>query len=148
MLDEDTIHTPLTWDLTAYEWRALIASPYCYNLTATQKHIVTVISFYGKKYGEDIFPSQREIAFRAGVSVTYVNKTAIDAASKGWLIREMTPSGGARVSTQYYLAIPVGVHDHTAFLKRRFWLPPYKYELLQENEGLKLVKRHADVRRS
>ncbi len=84
---------------------------------------------YGKKRGDDIFPSQRQIAFHSGVSLTYVNETMQQAEKDGWIIRYMMPIGGGQKRTAYQLAIPLGISDATTFLKSRFWLPPFKFIL-------------------
>ena len=128
MDDQETIYTPLSWDRTALEWRAMIRSPYC-DLTPTQKHVLCVMCSYGKKRGEDIFPSQRQIALHSGVSLTYVNKTMRQAEKDGWIIRIMLPLGGSQVRTVYQLAIPLGVNDATTFMKASFWLPPFRFKL-------------------
>ena len=141
MDQEETIFTPVPWDRTAMKWRRLVCSPFC-ELTATQKLILITTCLFGKKWGEDIFPSQRAIAYRAGVSVTYVNTTMKLAEKRGWIIRYMFPMGTNRCHTVYNLSIPAGVQDAAAFVtKARFWLPPYKYELERDEHTVKLVKR-------
>ncbi len=72
---EETCFTPVPWDRTAMEWRKLIGSPFC-NLPSGHKHVLTTLSRWGKKYGEDIFPSQREQAFRVNAG----RKLLIDGA--------------------------------------------------------------------
>jgi len=139
--DSENCFTPMSWDRTAYEWRAMLASPYCYNLTATQKHILVAMCWYGKKHGEDIFPSQKEISFRAGSSLTYVNATMQDAERKGWIIRDKISIYGGRARTLYHLTLPLGIFDATAMMKARFWLPPYKYEIEEQNDSVRLVPR-------
>jgi len=96
---------------------------------------------FGKKFGEDIFPSQREIAFRAGVSTSYVNQTVQMAEKTGWIIRNMIPYAGVRSHTLYELSIPVGVHDATSLMRKRFWLPPYKHILVEKNDSVFLMPR-------
>ena len=96
---------------------------------------------YGKKWGEDIFPSQREIEFRAGVCKTTVNNTMQVAESQGWIIRHFSSSGRGYKRTTYELEIPTGLADATTFLKLRFWLPPYKYILERDEDRFTLVKR-------
>ena len=138
--DNETAFTPIPWDRTAMEWRHLIHSPFC-PLTPAQKAVLTSMCLYGKKWGEDIFPSQREIAFRAGVSVTCVNDTMKTAERDGWVIRHMVGTGQGYKRTVYELAIPAGIHDATALLKAKFWQPPYKYELVRNKSGFSLVLR-------
>ena len=79
------------------EWRQLIRSPYC-DLTPTQKLVLICMCDYGKRYGEDIFPSLREIAYRAQVSKTCVHETVVLAEQKGWIIRIFMQLGGGRKS--------------------------------------------------
>ena len=122
------------------EWRDLIASPFC-DLTSAQKLILIAMCLYGKKWGEDIFPSQREIAFRAGVTKGWVNQTMQKAENEGWIIRHMLGNGRGYKRTTYQLAIPAGIYDLTASLKRRFWQPPYKYALVRHDDRFTLEKR-------
>lgn len=145
--DSENCYTPLRWEYTAMEWRHFIRSPYC-DLTATQKLVLICMADYGKRYGEDIFPSQREIAFRSQVSKTCVNQTMQLAEKQGWIIRLFVNLGGGRQRTIYELAIPLGISDATTILKRRFWQPPYRYEIdrviyenAPEKDTVKLVRR-------
>lgn len=145
--ESDNCYTPLRWEYTAMEWRHLIRSPYC-DLTPAQKIVLSCMCDYGKRNGEDIFPSQREIAYRAQVSTTWVHETMKKAEQQGWIIRIFMQLGGGRKRTVYQLAIPLGVSDATAFLKKRFWQPPYqwgleheKYANAPENDTVKLVRR-------
>ncbi len=147
MNDEETCFTPVPWDRTAMEWRKLIGSPFCY-LPPGHKHVLTTLARYGDKWGEDIFPSQREIAFRSQVSKTCVNQTMQLAEKQGWIIRLFVNLGGGRQRTIYELAIPLGISDATTILKRRFWQPPYRYEIdrviyenAPEKDTVKLVRR-------
>jgi hypothetical protein len=138
MSEDETIYTPVPWDRTSMEWRYLIGSPYC-NLTPTQKHVLTVMCYYGKKWGDDIFPSQRSIAFRAGVCVTTANNTMKVAEQRGWIIRHMVGNGRGYRRTTYELSVPAGIADRTAFMKQRYWLPPYKYEVTWHDDQITLV---------
>ena len=145
--DSDNCYTPLRWEYTAMEWRHLIRSPYC-DLTPAQKLVLICLADYGKRYGEDIYPSQRELAFRAQVSKTCVNQTMKIAEQQGWIIRFFMQLGGGRKRTIYTLAIPLGVSDATTFLKKRYWQPPYRWNLERvihenapEKDTVKLVRR-------
>jgi hypothetical protein len=138
--DDETAFSPIRWERTAMEWRDLILSRFC-DLTPAQKVVLVNMCLYGKKWGEDIFPSQREIAFRAGVSPQCVNNTMKTAEREGWIIRHMLGTGQGFKRTVYELAIPAGIHDATAMLKARFWQPPYKYELDRNETGFSLVPR-------
>jgi hypothetical protein len=135
----ETIHSPVPWSRTAMEWRQLIGSPYC-DMTGTEKHVLTTMCRYGKKYGEDIFPSQRAVSFRSGVSLTYVSKIMKKAENLGWIMRSMIAVGHGRVRTQYKLSMPVGVEDASMFMKTRFWLPPYEYELQRTGGSIEMIK--------
>ncbi len=139
MTEEETICTPVPWELSAMEWRKVIGSPFC-DLTPTQKHVLTVMCRFGKKWGEDIFPSQRAIEFRAGVSLRCVNKTMQVAEKHGWIIRYMSSNGRGYRRTSYQLAIPVGIADATAFMKSKFWEPPYQYEIVRHEDRITVIK--------
>ncbi len=123
------------------EWRNVIGSPFC-DLTPTQKHVLTVMCRYGKKWGDDIFPSQRAIAIRAGVSLRCVNRTMQVAEKLGWIIRFMSSNGRGYPHTTYKLAIPAGVANVTALMKAKFWDPPYKYEIVRHEDKITVVKLH------
>jgi hypothetical protein len=138
--DDETAFTPIRWERTAMEWRDLIVSPFC-DLTPAQKLVLIAMCLYGKKWGDDIFPAQREIAFRAGVSPQCVNGTMKTAEREGWIIRHMKSNGQGYKRTVYELAIPAGIHDATALLKARFWQPPYKYKLVKHKTGFSLAPR-------
>ena len=137
--DSDTCFTPIPWEMSAMEWRKVIGSPYC-DLTPTQKHVLTVMCRFGKKWGEDIFPSQRAIEFRAGVSLRCVNETMQTAEKQGWLIRNMSSNRRGWRHTTYQLAIPTYLADATAFMKAKFWEPPYKYEIVRHEDQITVTK--------
>ena len=139
MDSEETIYTPVPWDRNAMEWRRLIGSPYC-DLSPTQKHVLTVMCRFGKKYGEDIFPAQRTIEFRAGVCLDTVNKTMQRAEREGWIIRHMRGNGQGYRRTVYQLAIPAGIADATACMKAKFFDPPYKYDMVRHEDRIELVR--------
>ena len=139
MDSEETIYTPVPWDRNAMEWRRLIGSPYC-DLSPTQKHVLTVMCRYGKKYGEDIFPTQRTIAFRAGTCTQTVTDTMKRAERDGWIIRHMRGTGHGYRNTVYQLAIPAGIADATACMKAKFFDPPYKYEMVRHEDRIELVR--------
>ncbi|MCH9025500.1 MAG: helix-turn-helix domain-containing protein [Proteobacteria bacterium] len=123
------------------DWRKLIGSPYC-NLPSGQKHILTVMARYGDKCGDSIYPSQREIAFRAGVSQRTVANAMQRAEHEGWIIRhsEFGHQGYKRHS--YELAVPEGVLNAVELmLKTRFWEPPYTHKLARQSARVFLVER-------
>ena len=140
MASEETNFTPVHWDGSSMEWRKIIGSPFC-SLPPSRKHILTTMARYGDTWGDDIFPSQREIAFRAGVTPKTVNKSMQEAEAVGWIIRrELAARGGYKRHT-YELTVPVGVIDFTACMKRKFWEPPYKYKSLRCNGAMIFEER-------
>ena len=137
----DGLCTPVPWDHTGMDWRKLIGSPYC-DLPSGQKHILTVMARYGDKCGDSIYPSQREIAFRAGVSQRTVANAMRRAENEGWIIRhsEFGHQGYKRHS--YELAVPEGVLNAVELmLKSRFWEPPYTHKLVRQSAKVFLDKR-------
>ena len=133
--------TPVPWEHTGMDWRKLIGSPYC-DLPCGQKHILTVMARYGDKCGHSIYPSQREIAFRAGVSQRTVANAMRRAENEGWIIRhsEFGHQGYKRHS--YELAVPEGVLNAVELmLKTRFWEPPYTHKLVRQSAKVFLDKR-------
>ena len=119
-------------------WRKMIGSPFC-DLTPTQKHVLTQTARYGDKWGDDIFPSQREIALRAGVSLKCVCECMQRAEREGWLIRYMDNGGRGYKRTTYELSIPFDVDELTMFLKAKFWEPPFKYKIDVVDNNKQLV---------
>ena len=108
------------------DWRKIIGSPFC-ALRPTHKHILTTLARYGDKWGDSIFPSQRELAYRAGVTSKCVNHALQEAARVGWIIRHEERAWRGYKRHVYELTIPAGVVDYTMCLKKKFWEPPYKY---------------------
>ena len=138
--ESDDCFTAVYWEGTAMEWRNIIGSPFC-PLRPGPKLVLTTLARYGDAMGNDIFPSQREIAFRAGVTSKTVNKSLIRAEKEGWIIRyEQGSRRGYRRHT-YELCIPAGIFDRTTFLKKQFWKPPYEYRILIQNGEYILEKR-------
>lgn len=138
-LDGDCF-TPIRWDGSAMDWRKIIGSPYC-DLRSGQKHVLTTMARYGDKWGDNIYPSQREIATRARVSPKCVNQVMKRAEKEGWIIRHFVGGGRGYKRTTYGLAIPAGVADATALLKKKFWDPPYRYTLARQDGKVFLVER-------
>ncbi len=138
--DSDNCFTPICWEGTSMEWRNIISSPFC-PLRPSTKHVLTTLARYGDKMCNDIFPSQREIAFRAGVTPKCVNASAQLAEKEGWIIRY--EQGGRRGYKRhtYELCIPAGVFDRTTFLKRQFWKPKYKYRIVKRDNEYILDER-------
>jgi len=136
----DDLYEPLPWD-DAIEWRRIIGSPFC-PLPIGTKWVLTVLSRYGDKDGQNIFPSQRELAYRAGVSPKTVNKTLQLAEKEGWIIRTQKdrPNGRGYKSHSYTLAVPGFVADY-AIGRHNFWLPKYTEKLVIEGGSVIVVKR-------
>ncbi len=138
--DSDNCFTPVCWEGTAMEWRNIIGSPFC-PLRLGPKHVLTTLARYGDAMCNDIFPSQREIAFRAGVTPKCVNTSLKRAEKEGWIIRyEQGSRRGYRRHT-HELCIPAGVFDRTTHLKKQFWKPPYDYRIVIQNDEYILEER-------
>jgi len=135
----ETFSTPISWDRSAMEWRKMIGSPFC-DLTPTQKHILTQTARYGDKWGDDIYPSQRQIALRAGVSTKCVCQTMKRAEAEGWMFRYMLSGGQGYKRTTYELAVPAGVMNVTVNLKNKFWEPPFKYKLVTNGDEKTIIE--------
>ena len=136
----ETILTPVRWEGSSMEWRKVIGSPFC-DLPPGNKHVLTTMARYGDKWGDDIFPSQREIAFRAGVTPKCVNQVMQRAAREGWIIRYFPGGGRGYRRTTYSLSVPTGVFIATMHLKTKFWEPPFEYSLERQDDKVSLVKR-------
>ena len=122
------------------EWRHIIGSPFC-PLRPSTKHILTTLARYGDKMCNDIFPSQREIAFRAGVTTKCVWNSMKLAEKDGWIVRnEMGSRRGYKRHT-YELCIPAGVFDLTTYLRKQYWNPPYKYRVVKRDDEYILEER-------
>ena len=133
--------TPVIWTHTAMDWRKLIGSPYC-DLPCGQKHILTVMARYGDKCGDSIYPSQREIAFRAGVSQRTVANAMQRAESEGWIIRHSEGGRQGYKRHTYELAAPAGLLNAVELmLKTRFWEPRYTHKLVRQSAQVFLVER-------
>ena len=113
----------LTWP-SALEWRHIIGSPYC-SLNPAAKHVITVLSYYGDRDGQKIFPGTREVAYRSGTARNTVMRALTAAQTAGWLHwRELRQGRGYR-RRLYTLTVPLRV----AMLRDqnpRFWDPPYE----------------------
>ena len=131
--------TAVRWEGSSMEWRKIIGSPFC-DLPPGHKHVLTTLARYGDKWGDDIFPSQREIAVRAGVSPKCVNQTVQRAEKEGWINRHFVGGGRGYKRSIYELSIPAGVFDATAFYKKKFWEPPFRYRILKQDNSLVMVE--------
>ena len=140
MGESDGLLKPVIWNGSGMEWRKIIASPFC-DLPSGQKHVLTTLARYGDKWGNDIFPSQREIAFRAGVSQKNVTNAMQRAEKEGWIVRHSDGGRQGYKRHTYELAIPVGVLDAIDLLKSKFWEPPYTHKLVRQSAKVFLVER-------
>lgn len=125
---------------SAMDWRKIIGSPFC-DLPSGQKHTLTTLARYGDQWGSDIFPSQRSLAFRAGVSQKSVTNTMQRAENEGWIIRHS--EGGRRGYKRhtYELAVPAGLLGAVELFKSNFWEPPYTHQVVRQSARIFLVKR-------
>jgi len=138
--DSDNCFTPVSWEGTSLEWRNIIGSPFC-ALRPGTKHVLTTLARYGDAMCNDIFPSQREIAYRAGVTAKCVNDCLRRAEYYGWIIRHEQGSRRGYRRHTYELCIPAGVFDRTTHLKKQFWKPPYDYRIVIQNDEYILEER-------
>ena len=140
MGSKNDLYEPVPWEV-AYEWTGILASPFCTLPTGT-KWVLTVLSKYGDKDGQNIFPSQRELAYRAGLSLKTVNHALQLAETEGWIIRtpKDRPHGRGYKSHAYKLAVPGFVADY-AIGKTRFWEPKYTEKLVKKGGCVSIVKR-------
>lgn len=141
MGSRNDLYEPVTWECPI-EWRRILGSPFCPLPTGT-KWVLTVLSRYSDKYGQEIFPSQRELAYRANVSVKTVNHALQRAEKEGWIIRTLKdrPNGRGYKSHSYTLAVPGFVADY-AIGRHNFWLPKYTERLVIEDDRVIIVKRY------
>ena len=121
------------------DWRKVIGSPFC-DLPSGHKHVLTTLARYGDKWGDDIFPSQRQIAIRAGVSTKCANQVMQRADKEGWIIRRFVGVGRGYKRSIYELSIPAGVFDATTFLRKKFWEPPFSHKMVKQDNSFLLVK--------
>lgn len=105
---------------------------------------MAVLSYYGDKWGDNIYPSQREIAFRAAVSVKTVNAHMQRAAKEGWLKRKQMGKGqwGRGFKHHCYELTVPGYVANLRVRKLQFWLPPFEFELLKKTEQVVTRRRY------
>jgi hypothetical protein len=135
------LYEPIPWE-SAVEWRRIVGSPFCPLRNGT-KWVLTVLSRYGDSDGLNIYPSQRELAYRAGVSVKTANHALQHAEEEGWIVRRLVdrPNGRGYKSHVYELTIPDYVADY-AIGRHRFWEPKYTERYIKEGEVVRLEKRY------
>ncbi len=138
--DSDNCFTPIYWEGTSMDWRNIIGSPFC-SLRPSTKHVLTTLARYGDAMCNDIFPSQREIAFRAGVTPKCVNTSMKRAENDGWIVRNAQGSRRGYKRHTYELCIPAGVFDRTTHMRKQFWKPPYKYRIVKRYHDYFLEER-------
>ena len=140
MGSKNDLYEPLPWE-DAIEWRRIIGSPFCPLPTGT-KWALTVLSRYGDKDGQNIFPSQRELAYRAGVSLKTVNHALQLADNEGWIRRKVMGSQNGKGYKRhvYELAVPAYLWDRM-HVKHKYWEPPYTEKLVKEGDDVSIVER-------
>ncbi len=141
MRSESSLYEPVPWEV-AIEWRRIVGSPFC-PLPPVTKLILTVLSRYGNKWGENIFPSQRELAYCAGVALKTVNKALQRAEHDGWIIRRPKdrPDGRGYKSHTYVLTIPAFLADY-AIRKHKFWEPRFTEKFVKHGDEVRIEKRY------
>ena len=140
MGSRNDLYEPVPWEV-AIEWTGIIGSPFC-NLPTGTKWVLTVLSKYGDKDGQNIFPSQRELTYRTVLSLKTVNHALQLAEIEGWIIRTLKdrPNGRGYKSHSYTLTVPGFVADY-AIGKHRFWEPKYTEKLVIEDDRVRIVRR-------
>ncbi len=136
----NAIYEPVPWE-NPFEWTGIIGSPSC-TLPIGTKWVLTVLSRYSDKDGQNIFPSQRELAYRADVSVKTVNHALQRAEKEGWIIRmpKDRPNGRGYKSHSYTLTVPGFVAKY-AVGRHNFWLPKYTEKLVIVDDRVRIVRR-------
>ena len=136
------IYEPVEWE-DAIEWRRILGSPFC-PLPPVTRLVLTILSRYGDKDGQNIFPSQRELAYRADVSLKTVNHALQRAEKDGWIIRrpKVRPNGRGYLSHTYELTVPGFVADY-AVGRHKFWEPPYKEKMVKNGNVVRIVQRYS-----
>ena len=106
------------WD-SAMEWRRVVASRHC-PLSPAHRWVVTCLSYFGNRYGENIFPSQTAIVERAGAC----RKTVLEATRRAYetrfLDRWQLSTGQGYKRYEYALTLPYELATE-ATLNLDFW---------------------------
>ena len=133
-------YEPIPWE-SGIEWRRIIGSPFCVLPIGT-KWVLTVLSRYGDNDGLNIYPSQRELAYRAYVSPKTVNHALQLAEKEGWIVRRLVerPNGRGYKNHVYELTVPGYVADY-ANGKHRFWEPKYVERFVNNSHRVRIEKR-------
>ena len=131
---------PILWAGSSMEWRLILGSPLC-CMPSGHKHVLATLSRYGDKWGDSIFPSQRTLAIRAGVSVKTVNHVLKRAEREGWIIRHEKdrPNGTGYLSHTYNLSSPEYLDDYLIG-KSRAWHPPFTERILVKGENVRIER--------
>ncbi len=90
---------------SAMEWRRIVASRHC-PLVPLHRLVVICLSFFGNRYGENIFPSQTSIAERAGTCRKTVLEATQRAYEAGFLDRWEIGTGQGYKRYEYTLTLP------------------------------------------
>lgn len=138
--DSDNCFTPIYWEGTSMEWRSIIGSPFC-PLRPSTKHILTTLARYGDAMCNNIFPSQRELAFRAGVTTKCVCNSMKLAEKEGWIVRYEQGNRRGYKRHTYELCIPAGIFDLTTRMRSQFWKPPYTHWIVKRDNEYVLENR-------
>ena len=101
------------------EWRRVVASRHC-PLSPAHRWIVTCLSYFGDRYGKNIFPSQAAIVERAGAC----RKTVLEATRRAYearfLERWQLGTGQGYKRYEYALTLPYELATE-ATLNPDFW---------------------------
>ena len=98
---------------SAMVWRRIVASRHC-PLSHPHRWVVTCLSYYGNRYGDDIYPSQATIAERAGVHPKTVLRATRRAYEARFLDRWRIGTGQDRNPYEYVLTLPADLATELA----------------------------------
>ena len=105
---------------SALDWRRIVASRHC-PLVPVHRFVLTCLSYYGNRYGENIFPSQATIAKRAGTC----RKTVVEATEKayqsGFIDRWQVGTGQGYKHYEYVLTLTSDLATE-ATINPDFWV--------------------------
>jgi len=111
-------------------WRRIVASRHC-PLVPLHRWVVTCLSYFGNRHGDNIFPSHATIAERAGTC----RKTVLEATQRAYearfLDRWKKGTGQDRNPYEYVLTLPANLATELA-------LNP---DFMKEIQGRRRVRR-------
>ena len=90
---------------SAMEWRRIVASRHC-PLAPAHRWVITCLSYFGNRYGDNIFPSQAAIAERAATCRQTVGEATQRAYEAGFLDRWQKGTGQGYKRYEYTLTLP------------------------------------------